>query len=290
LAHHAFDQLSEAFKSIAMQLVQFGDRWTGQHPREALFRLPRLLKVHDKRPTIADNAFIAPSALLTGDVRVGRKNYIGYQAILKAEDGQTIHLGESCNVQEKAILTGNCTVGKWATIEPMAVVESADIASGSFVGASAVVMRGAKIESGAMLCAASVLQSEATIPSGEIWSGNPAERIGRLSDEEKESMIRAAKHMVLLGIRHRDSWELTWEELENQRLAREIWGKTTQHWVHSRNKVAYVREPPSPKNNMPRRKSPYASLMGSDDTPSMHEATMPEFGFRSTSSFAVNDQ
>ena len=268
------EEFSVSLKAVGLRVTQFGNRLVGTQPKESLYRLPRLLSVHGHRPRVLDNVFIPPSALLTGDVQVGRKVYIGYNAILRAEHGEQIVLGESSNVQEKAVVTGNTSVGKWSTIEPMAIVESAEIASCSFVGAGAIVMRGAKIESGAMLCAAAVLQAGAVIPSGEIWAGNPAERIGTLTEPEKESIIKAAKHMVLLAVEHRDSWQLTWDELENQREAREALARVSEHNVEVRVKPFYIKEPPRPTRRPTNNRSPYEMLEG-ENRPPLMEGTMP---------------
>lgn len=270
----AMDRFSRKLLRLATSTISLSDKLMGVQPKEALYRIPRLLRVNGKRPTVKDNCFIAPSALVSGDVRVGRKNYIGYNAIIRAEESETIILGESCNVQEKAVITGNTTVGKWATIEPMAIVESADIASSSFVGAGAVVMRGACIESGAMLCAASVLQSGAVIPSGEMWAGNPAEKIADLTEKEKEEIVKAAKHMVLLAIEHHDSWELTWEELENQRTAREQFARSVENNKEIRVKPFYIREPPRPNKKKMGRLTPKEILDGSENVPTEMESNL----------------
>lgn len=270
--HVMLDEVAVFLKGSGLAIAKAADRLLGYQPKETLHRLPRLLSVWGKRPQIQDNVFVAPSALITGDVRVGRKNYIGYNAILRAEEGQTIHLGESCNVQEKAILTGSCTVGKWSTIEPMAIIDSADIASCSFVGASAIVMRGARMESNTMLGAASVLQAGAVIPSGEIWSGNPAQKIGTMTETEKESIIKAAKHMVILSIEHRDSWQLTWEEVENIRQAREHWARFSEHNREHRVKPFYIKEPPRPNRKLPGRRSPYDVYEGENKPPLMESS------------------
>lgn len=256
----------------ATRVIKLSDRMMGIQPKESLYRIPRLLRVGGKRPTVMDNCFIAPSAFLSGDVRVGRKNYIGYNAIIRAEEGETIHLCESCNVQEKAVITGNTTVGKWSTVEPMAIVESADVASCSFVGANAIVMKGARIESGSMLCAAGVLQAGAVIPSGEVWAGNPAEKVGTLTEDEQEQIIKAAKHMVLLAIEHHDSWELTWEELENQREGREAYARYAERNREVRAKAMYIREPPRPTRKPMARKTPQEIMDGGENRPPLTES------------------
>lgn len=257
--------------------VAFSDHFMGLQPKESLYRVPRLLRVNGKRPVVMDNCFIAPSALLCGDVRVGRKNYIGYNAILRAEEGETIFLGESCNVQEKAVVSGNTTVGKWSTIEPMAIVDSADISSCSFVGANAIVMRGCRIESGSMLCAASVLQAGAVIPSGEMWAGNPAEKIADLTEKDQDEIIRAAKHQVLLAIEHHDSWELTWEEVDDQRRARELFAQYGENNRELRVKAMYMKEPPSPTRKGHGRWTPKEMSDGGENKAPFMESNIPGF-------------
>ncbi|CCW60466.1 unnamed protein product [Phytomonas sp. EM1] len=261
---------SGRLQRLATHVIKFSDNFMGIQPKESLYRIPRLLKVNDKRPSVMDNCFIAPSAFISGDVRVGRKNYIGYNAIIRAEKDETIYLGESCNIQEKAVVTGNTTVGKWVTIEPMAIVESADIASCSFVGANAIVMKDSQIESGSMLCAASVLQAGAIIPSGEMWAGNPAEKIADLTEEEQEQIIKAAKHMVLLAIEHHDSLELTWEEIEGQREAREAWARATERNRELRAKAMYIKEPPRP--NRKQKDNPHEISSRSRNAPAFMES------------------
>ncbi|KEG12266.1 gamma carbonic dehydratase [Trypanosoma grayi] len=268
----ALDGLGVRFSVLAKKIIALSEVMTGLQPKESLYRIPRLLAVSGVRPTVMDNVFIAPSAFVSGDVRIGRKNYIGYNAIIRAEKGETIYLGESCNVQEKALVTGSTTIGKWATIEPMAIVEAADIASCSFVGANAIVMRGARMESGSMLCAASVLQSGVIIPSGEMWSGNPAEKIRDLTEKEQEDIIKAAKHMVLLSIEHRDSWELTWEELEDQREAREQFARYAENNREIRTKPMYIKEPPRPSRKAMGRKTPQEMVDGGEHKPPLAES------------------
>lgn len=265
--------IAEKLGKTGTSLIGCSNWFMGIHPKESLYQIPRLLCVSGKRPIVLDNCFIAPSAFVSGDVRVGRKNYIGYNVIIRAEEGETIHLGESCNVQEKVVISGNTTIGKWATIEPMAIVESADIASCSFVGANAIVMKGCRIESGSMLCAASVLQAGAIIPSGEMWAGNPAEKVAVLSETDQEQIIKAAKHMVLLAVEHHDSWELTWNELENQREARELFARYAERNRELRVKAMYMREPPTPARKPPRFLTPKENMDG-ENTPPMFESTI----------------
>lgn len=271
----ALNCTAKYLQKCSTSIISLSDKLVRKQPKEYLYRLPRILQVSAKRPSVLDNCFIAPCAFVSGDCDVGRKNYIGYNAIIRAEEGEKIILGESCNVQEKAVITGSTTIGKWTTIEPMAIVDSAEIASCSFVGAGAIVMKNSKIESGAMLCAASVLQSGVIIPSGEMWSGNPAEKVRNLTEKEKEQIVKSAKHMVLLAIEHHDSWELTWEEIENQRVAREQLARYGEANRELRSKAMYMKEPPRPSRKPMSRRTPHELCQGSENPPVHVESMQP---------------
>lgn len=193
-------------------------------------------------------------------------------AAIRVEEGETIYLGEGGNVQEKAVVTGNATMGKYSTVEPIAIVESADISSCSFVDANAIMMKGARMESGSMLCAASVLQAGAIIPSGEMWAGNPAEKVADLTKKEKCDIITAAKYMVLLATEHYDSWELTWEELEDQRQVREAFARFAENSREIRVKAMYIKELPRPNRKAMGRRTPQELMDGGEHKPPLMES------------------
>lgn len=255
-------ELADRLHRFAYRLSKLGDRIMPlNYPKETLYRCPRVIPLNGVRATIADNVFIASNATIVGDVKVGRKVYIGYNAIVRANSGEQVVLGESSNVQEKATIIGNSSIGKWSTVEPMAIIDNADIASSAFVGANAIVMKGAKMESNTMLCASGVLQAGATIPSGEVWAGNPAQKIGNLTEDEKEYIIKAAKHMVLLALEHRDAQELTWEEVYDMYDARTTYAILTEQNQDARVKAMWMKEPPR-LTNRSTRTSPYENIEG----------------------------
>mgnify|MGYP003386328708 CR=1 FL=1 len=251
--------MHKSMRRWGVALVKFGDRFMGIRPRETLYKQRRVVEYEGVRPVIKDNCFIAPSAVIVGDVLVGRKATVGYNTIVRGDQG-AIKIGESCCVNDKAVLLGNVTLGKWVTIDPKATVDNASVASCSMVGSGSILMKGSRIESNSLLCAASVLQAGATIPSGEIWSGNPAEKLGELSEEEKNYIIKAAKHYVLLNLEHNDAWELTWEEIDNYRIGREHWAIWAEGMFELRVRGFYTRE--GPKNSGRPVTSPFEVMQG----------------------------
>jgi carbonic anhydrase/acetyltransferase-like protein (isoleucine patch superfamily) len=257
-----YDRMSLYFKRAAIKLVYFTRTLISNYPLEQLYRLRRIVQFGDLRPQVRDNAFIAPSAVVIGNVVVGRKATVGYNCIIHGDTGP-VRIGESACINDKAILRGPCKIGKWTTIDPNTVIDQADVASCSMVGAKSVVGPGCKIESGSMLCAASVLKPGTLIPSGEIWSGNPAMKLGTLTDTEKGYIVKAAKHMVLLNLEHTATWEVTYEDQENIRLGRETWAQWAAGMIEVRVRPYYSRA--GPKDTGRFNKSPLEALQGRID-------------------------
>jgi carbonic anhydrase/acetyltransferase-like protein (isoleucine patch superfamily) len=242
------DFISPKIRSAGIKITKAADALMGYRPKEALYRLRRLVAFEGHRPTVKDNCFIAPSAVVIGDVSVGRKVTVGYNAIVRGDLGN-VTLGESCTVHDKVVVIGPASVGKWATIDPMCVVDQASVAACSFIGSGTILSKGVHVESGAMVTAASVVLPGTVVSSGEIWSGNPAQPIGLLSEDEKAYIIKAAKHMVLIAVEHSDAWGLTWEEMDDFRIAREHWALWAQDMFEFRVRAFYVREGPRINKN-----------------------------------------
>lgn len=257
-----YDGSAKALKHGAYKLVNLTKKMIANYPQEELYRLRRIVAFGDQRPRVRDNAFVAPSAVVIGDVIVGRKATVGYNAIVHGDTG-AVRIGESACINDKAVIKGPARIGKWATIDPNSVVDQAIVASCSMVGAKSVVGKDCIIESGSMLCAASVLKPGTVIPSGEIWSGNPAMKLGTLTDSEKGYIVKAAKHMVLLNLEHTATWEVTYQDQENIRLGRETWAQWACGMLEVRVRPYYSRA--GPKDTGRFNKSPLEALQGRID-------------------------
>lgn len=232
-------------KSLAYRLIKWGNKFTSQFPKEELYRLRRLVTFHGKHPNVRDNAFVAPSAVVIGDVTVGRKSTVGYNAIVRGDLGH-VEIAESATVNDKVVVIGPSFIGKWSTVDPMCIVDQAVVHPCSFIGSGTILGRGVVVESGSMVCSASVVNPGTIVPSGEIWSGQPAMFVGKISEEEQEYIVKAAKHMVLINLEHNDAWEITWEDLEDIRIGREWWAIWAQGMYEMRVKPMFVRDSPRP--------------------------------------------
>jgi carbonic anhydrase/acetyltransferase-like protein (isoleucine patch superfamily) len=140
-----------------------------------------LLTHRGTSPTVDPSAYVAPTAVLCGDVRVGAGARILFGAVLTAEDG-TISVGERCVVMENALIRGRAkhatTIGDDVLIGPHAHVNGATIEPGAFIATGAALFpgstvgRGAEVRNHAVVHVNSTVAPEATVPIGWICVGD----------------------------------------------------------------------------------------------------------------------
>jgi gamma-carbonic anhydrase len=111
-----------------------------------------LVEHRGARPTIHPSAWVAPTAALVGDVRIGAESRVLWHAVLTAEDGR-IDLGERCVVMEHALIRAReahpAVVGDDVMIAPNTHVNGARLGDGAFIATGAGVFPGAVVGSGA---------------------------------------------------------------------------------------------------------------------------------------------
>jgi carbonic anhydrase/acetyltransferase-like protein (isoleucine patch superfamily) len=144
-----------------------------------------MLIEHDgARPRIHPSAYVAPNAVLCGDVEVGPDCRILFGAVLTAEDGP-VRLGERCIVMENAVLRGRAghpaRLGDRVLIGPHAHVNGAEIGDEAFVATGASLFPGSRLGAGAEIRINGVLHVNSSLPDGAelpiawIAVGDPAQ-------------------------------------------------------------------------------------------------------------------
>jgi carbonic anhydrase/acetyltransferase-like protein (isoleucine patch superfamily) len=136
-----------------------------------------LVEVNGVGPTIGSDVWLAPTAVLIGDVRVGDRASIWFGAVLRA-DFDYIEVGEESAIQDNAVLhvaRGLPTiVGRRVTVAHGALIEGCIIEDGALIGMGAVVLHHARIGAGTMIAAGAVVPERATIAPGVLAAGVPA--------------------------------------------------------------------------------------------------------------------
>jgi carbonic anhydrase/acetyltransferase-like protein (isoleucine patch superfamily) len=136
-----------------------------------------MIEYRGKRPRVHPSAFIAPTAVLIGDVEVGEESSIWFGAVLRGDNGP-IRVGARTSIQDNCVLHvsehGQTTVGDDVTVGHCAVMEDCDIRQFALIGSNAVVLGGAVVGERSLVAAGSVVGEGAHIPAGVLAAGAPA--------------------------------------------------------------------------------------------------------------------
>lgn len=137
-----------------------------------------------RSPRVHPSAYVAPTAVLCGDVTVGADARILFGAVLTAEDGE-VRVGERAVVMENALVRGRathpCRIGDDVLIGPHAHVNGVTIGAGCFIATGAALFPGAVLGAGAevrihgVVQVNTVLPPGATVPIGWVAVGDPAQ-------------------------------------------------------------------------------------------------------------------
>ena len=155
------------------------------------------------RPELVDpTAWIAPGAVVLGDVTIGPESTVWYHAVIRG-DTHSIRIGRGTNIQDGSVLHTDpglvCTLGDRVTIGHAAIVHGATIEDDCLIGMKAVVMNGAKIGRGSIVAVGALVTEGTEIPPGSVAMGQPA-KVKRQATERDLAMIRhAAEHYVEAG-------------------------------------------------------------------------------------------
>jgi len=161
------------------------------------------------RPKLVDPAaFIAPGAVVVGDVNIGAESSIWFGAIIRG-DSEAIRIGSQTNIQDGCVLHADegipCNLGDRVTLGHGAIVHGATVEDDCLIGMRAVVMNGAKIGRGSIVAVGSVVTERTEIPPGSVVMGQPA-RVKRLATERDLARIRhAAEHYVAAAKAYREA-------------------------------------------------------------------------------------
>jgi len=163
----------------------------------------------DKRPTLHPSAWIAPTAVVVGDVTIGEDSSVWYHCVLRG-DTNVMRIGARTNIQDGSILHLNAgaeplTIGDDVTIGHACIVHACTLHNRAFVGMGATVLDRAVIEEGGMLGAGGLLTPGKRIGPNELWTGAPAKLLRVMDRDERARFDRTAVHYVALARRHRAS-------------------------------------------------------------------------------------
>lgn len=152
------------------------------------------------RPEFDATNFIASTASVIGDVRLGTHSSIWFNATVRG-DVNWIRIGECSNVQDNAVIhvtnrTAPTTIGDYVTIGHSAVVHGCTIKDRVLVGIGTVILDQAEIGSDTLIGAGSLITTGVRVPPRSLVLGSPAKVVRGLTDEEVVTVRRYAEHYL----------------------------------------------------------------------------------------------
>src|SRR2546429_5021652 len=129
-----------------------------------------------RRPRVHPDAYIAPTAVLIGDVEIAAGASVWFGAVLRGDEA-TITVGEGANIQDNAVI--HCAknlptlIEKNASVGHSAQLEGCVVEEGALVGMGATMLQRSRLGAGSMLAAGAGAQEGGQIPSAPIPRGVP---------------------------------------------------------------------------------------------------------------------
>jgi carbonic anhydrase/acetyltransferase-like protein (isoleucine patch superfamily) len=164
-------------------------------------------------PTLGERVYVDPAATVIGDVVLGDDVSIWPGTVVRG-DVNFIRIGARTNVQDGTVIHvthdgpygkpgGFATViGADVTIGHGAIVHACVVEDACLIGMGATVLDGAVVRRHAFVGAGAVVPPGKEVGSGELWLGNPARCVRRLTDEQIEQLHYSAAHYVRLKDRY----------------------------------------------------------------------------------------
>ena len=169
-------------------------------------------KVRGHEPVIGENTFLAETAVILGDVTIGRDCSIWYNAVLRG-DVNRIVIGDRTNIQDGVVLhtlydgsphPSQTIIGSDVSVGHNAVIHGCTIGDRTLIGMGTIILDGAKIGTDCIIGAGSLVTKNTVIPDGSLVMGSPAKIKRNLTWEEKLGIVENSKEYVTVS---EEMWE-----------------------------------------------------------------------------------
>lgn len=167
-----------------------------------------IIELNGVSPTIADDAYIAPTAVLIGNVTVKAGANIWFGAVLRGDTGAIV-IGERTSVQDNVVIHVNehedTLIGDDVLIGHGAVLEGCTIGDGALVGMGAVVLSGATVGKRTLIAAGAIVRENSRLPDAVLVAGVPGAVRGSLSEAQSGRLGEGPTHYQRMAHLYRTS-------------------------------------------------------------------------------------
>ncbi len=154
--------------------------------------------VRGKTPKVGENTFLAETAVLIGDVTVGRDCSVWYGAVLRG-DVNTITIGDRTNIQDGAVIhtlyddspnPSQTHIGSDVSIGHNAIIHGATIEDNCLIGMGATILDGAVVATGCIIAANALVLSNAHLEPNSVYAGVPAKKVKEITPRQSRDIVK----------------------------------------------------------------------------------------------------
>jgi carbonic anhydrase/acetyltransferase-like protein (isoleucine patch superfamily) len=162
----------------------------------------RITRYFQREPSIHPSAFIAPGAVVTGDVTLGENASVWFHATLRG-DINSIVIGNGSNIQDGSVIhladDFPTLVGDYVTCGHRAILHACTVGDEVLVGMGAILLDGVEVGARSIIGANALVTQHTKIPAGSLVLGSPAKIVRQLDLEEQRSLRSWAEKYVALS-------------------------------------------------------------------------------------------
>jgi len=153
-----------------------------------------IIEVRGKTPQYGEDCYIAPTAALIGEVTMGNRCSVWFNAVVRG-DVHFIRIGDEVNIQDGAVIhctyqKSPTTIGNRVSIGHNAIVHGCTLQDEVLIGMGSIVMDDAVVESGSIVAAGAVVTQGTRVEAGTIYAGVPARKVKDVSPELTKGEIQ----------------------------------------------------------------------------------------------------
>ena len=159
-------------------------------------------------PRIAASAFIAPTAVIVGDVEIGEFASVWFGAVLRG-DTAPIRVGARSNVQDNCVIHTDegapAMIGADCALGHGVIVHGATVGDGALIGMGARLLNHAEAGAGCIVAAGALVPEGKSVPAGQLAMGAPAKAVRPVSDAERARVVSGIEHYMRYAREYREA-------------------------------------------------------------------------------------
>ncbi|MFI3269080.1 MAG: gamma carbonic anhydrase family protein [Rikenellaceae bacterium] len=153
--------------------------------------------VRGKSPKIGEGSFLAETAVIIGDVEIGKDSSIWYNTVLRG-DVNAIKIGERTNIQDGTVIhtlfdqsknPSQAIIGNDVSVGHNVTIHGAVIEDNTLIGMGSTILDNAVVAKGCIIAANALVLSNSKLEPNTLYAGVPVKKIREVTEEQREEII-----------------------------------------------------------------------------------------------------